>query len=85
VARLLLIDDEEPMRRAVAALLAEDGHEVIAEAGDGREALALLAEGCDPDVILLDLQMPVMNGWEFLSALHDGAEFVPPIVVGRAV
>jgi CheY-like chemotaxis protein len=81
VARLLLIDDEEPTRRAVAALLAEDGHEVIAEASDGREALALLADGCEPDVIILDLQMPVMNGWEFLAALHDGADSVPPVVV----
>ena len=69
------------MRKAIATLLAEDGHEVIAEASDGREALALLADGCEPDVIVLDLQMPVMNGWEFLAALHDGADSVPPVVV----
>jgi CheY-like chemotaxis protein len=78
---VLLIDDDEPTRRLLAAVLREDGHDVIAEASNGREALELLADGCDPDVIILDLYMPVMDGWEFLAALEDAADPVPPIVV----
>ncbi|MFD3451819.1 response regulator [Streptomyces sp. NPDC058691] len=60
--RVLIVDDQALMRAGFRALLdAEDGIEVVAEAADGREAVAL-AERHVPDVVLLDIQMPVLDG-----------------------
>ncbi|ORT54886.1 response regulator transcription factor [Streptomyces sp. CB03238] len=60
--RVIVVDDHTVMRAGVIALLAaEDGIDVIGEAGDGRAALALV-ERCDPDVALVDLRMPVLDG-----------------------
>lgn len=60
--RVLLADDHDLFRAGLRALLADlEGFEVVAEAGDGREALRLLAE-VHPDLILMDLMMPGLNG-----------------------
>src|SRR5215218_1283111 len=60
--RILLVDDNAIVRRGIASLLAEaDGLEVVGEAADGREAIAL-AERLRPDVVCLDVRMPVMDG-----------------------
>ena len=60
--RILLVDDNAIVRRGIASLLAEaDGLEVVGEAADGREAIAL-AEELRPDVVCLDVRMPVMDG-----------------------
>ncbi|MDL4815662.1 response regulator [Actinomadura opuntiae] len=60
--RVILVDDHTVMRAGVAALLAgEPGIEIAGEAGDGREAVAL-AERLRPDVALVDLRMPVLDG-----------------------
>ncbi len=62
--RVLLADDHDLFRAGVRALLHNlDGIEVVAEAGDGREALRLL-ERHRPDVVLMDLMMPNLNGLE---------------------
>ncbi len=63
--RVVVVDDEEDLRDLVVALLATLGFESVGYA-DGRAALAELRRpGCRPDVILLDLEMPGMTGWEF--------------------
>ena len=60
--RILLVDDNAIVRRGIASLLAEaDGLEVVGEAADGREAIAK-AEELRPDVVCLDVRMPVMDG-----------------------
>ncbi|MBY8851769.1 response regulator transcription factor, partial [Saccharothrix sp. MB29] len=60
--RVLLVDDQPLIRSGFRALLdAEDDIEVVAEAGDGREGLALAREHL-PDVALVDVQMPVLDG-----------------------
>ncbi|MEU6346759.1 response regulator transcription factor [Streptomyces sp. NPDC046977] len=60
--RVLIVDDQALMRAGFRALLdAEEGIEVVAEAADGQEAVAL-AERHVPDVVLLDIQMPVLDG-----------------------
>ncbi|MCX5113360.1 response regulator transcription factor [Streptomyces sp. NBC_00378] len=60
--RVVVVDDHTVMRAGVVALLAgEDGIEIVGEAGDGRDALDLVARH-DPDVALVDLRMPVLDG-----------------------
>ena len=63
---ILLVDDDAGVRESLAAMLRHEGHEVIT-ARDGEQALGLLRKGPLPDVILLDLMMPVLSGWEFLD------------------
>ncbi len=63
---ILVIEDHELARRALATLLSTMGYEVV-EAANGREALVTLATEARPDVILLDLVMPIMDGWEFMK------------------
>jgi DNA-binding NarL/FixJ family response regulator len=64
VIRVLLVDDQPLLRRGFRALLdAEDDIEVVAEAADGEESLALIKEHV-PDIALIDIQMPVMDGIE---------------------
>jgi DNA-binding response OmpR family regulator len=69
--RILVVDDDPLLRSSVAAILAEEGYEVDL-AGDGIDALAKIEER-RPDVILLDVLMPRMNGKALLEALHSSA------------
>jgi CheY-like chemotaxis protein len=68
MAKLLVVDDEPAIRLLMQAILAQEGHEVET-AADGLEALAAV-ERSIPDVILLDLMMPNMDGWRFLEELR---------------
>ncbi|MEM8996294.1 MAG: response regulator transcription factor [Acidobacteriota bacterium] len=69
--RVLLVDDHALVRRGLAALLEVDGgYEVVAEAGNGAEALELITEA-RPDVVLLDLSMPELDGLETLRRLRS--------------
>jgi CheY-like chemotaxis protein len=61
---ILLVQDDALTREAMALLLGAAGYAIVC-AGNGREALARLGEGERPWLILLDLEMPVMDGWEF--------------------
>jgi len=70
---VLVVDDEPFVRVSLASLRAweEDGFEFLREAANGREALAVLADHPEIDLVLVDLSMPVMNGIEFLRRLPD--------------
>jgi CheY-like chemotaxis protein len=82
---VLLVDDDVDMRFALHCLLEVEGYQVL-DAGDGREALAVLASGARPCLVLLDLMMPTMNGWEVLDALRaSGALTALPVVLVSAV
>ena len=63
---LLIVEDQVVIRDALVELLGEDGREIVT-ASDGQEAFDRLMETPRPCVILLDLMMPRMNGWEFLK------------------
>jgi two-component system chemotaxis response regulator CheB len=81
--RILLVDDAAAVRRLVAGALNRDpALEVIGTAADGRMALARLAE-LQPDVVLLDLEMPVMDGLETLAALRKTHPRLPVIMFSR--
>jgi DNA-binding NarL/FixJ family response regulator len=69
--RILLADDHAIVRRHVRnILLAQEGWEVCAEAATGREAVALTAEE-HPDLVVLDLSLPGLNGMEAARLIHD--------------
>lgn len=61
---ILIVEDDEDLREMMAQLLTLEGFNASTVA-NGREALEYLRQGDKPDVILLDLMMPVMDGWEF--------------------
>jgi CheY-like chemotaxis protein len=64
VARILVIDDDEDIRDVVQLVLGQAGHQVRC-AENGRVALDMVADS-EPELILLDMRMPVMDGWEFM-------------------
>ncbi len=66
--RVMLVDDRSLMRDGVASLLRSQGHEVAGEASNGQEALDMVAE-VNPDLILMDIRMPVMGGLEATRAI----------------
>lgn len=83
--RVLLVEDNAGIREPPAELLAMKGHDVL-QAGNGREALALLRQRPLPGLILLDLMMPVMDGWAFLAEKERDATLAPiPVVIMSAV
>jgi two-component system chemotaxis response regulator CheY len=80
--RILVVEDDTDIRETVAELLMEEGYQVQT-ATSGRDALDRLATAATlPDVILLDLMMPIMDGWTFYDHLQREARWaVLPIVV----
>ena len=78
---VLVIDDDLPLRGMVAAALRHHGFQVLlaGDGGEGQRALKIH----HPDVILLDLAMPNVNGWDFLQRLQETGHLgrVPIIVV----
>jgi len=71
--RVVIADDHMVVRQGIRGILEEvDGLEVVAEAGDGDEALAMVAEH-EPDVVVVDVNMPAKTGLEVTKALRDDA------------
>ncbi len=79
---ILVVDDDEAILDIVEMTLDEEGYHVT-RAQDGSEALRAL-ESLDPDLILLDMRMPVMNGWEFAETYRQRFHHRSPIVVMTA-
>ncbi len=73
MALVFVIEDEPDLREVLRRNLELDGHEA-AVAADGAEALAALASGLRPDLVLLDLSMPGLDGWEVLRRLKASPE-----------
>src|SRR5262245_47519322 len=79
---ILVVEDHHSARTALTRLLSSTGYDVV-EAPNGSDALAQLATGPRPDLILLDLMMPVMDGWEFMKRQRRDWHLctIPTIVV----
>ncbi len=80
--RVLIVDDDEAVRTAVAEVLCEEGFDVRIADG-GRRALAVLGEDDPPALVLLDLMMPDVNGWQVLEAMRSslGLAAIPVVVL----
>ena len=84
--KILLVDDDEGMLAALGDLLSMDGY-MVQTAANGEEALSLLRNSDHfPDLIILDLFMPVLDGWQFLARReHDPRlKRIPVMVVSAA-
>ena len=82
---ILLVDDDPGVRRSIARFLEFEGF-VVVEAGNGLEALTYLRTGAGASVIVLDLRMPVMDGWAFRreQRLDPRLEHIPVVVMSGA-
>src|SRR5690554_5197450 len=79
--RVCLVDDQTLVRQGIRSLLALDGGiEVVAEAVDGRQAVEMIPAAA-PDVVLMDMRMPVMSGLEALQALSAAGTLPPTIIL----
>lgn len=73
--KILLVDDSATMRRIQKTQLAGLGISEVVEAGDGNAALDVLRDNMPVDIVLLDWNMPVMDGLTFLKQIRDQAEY----------
>jgi CheY-like chemotaxis protein len=80
--RVLVVDDDVDQRALLSTALTDEGFEVL-EAGNGQQAIDLLLHGDEPQVILLDLVMPVSSGWDVLSVVRTYIRLrrIPVIIV----
>lgn len=85
MAKLLLVDDAMFMRAALKKIVEESGHTVIAEAGTGKEAIEQYA-ATKPDIILMDITMPDMDGIEATTLImkeHPEAKIIMVSAMGQ--
>jgi CheY-like chemotaxis protein len=84
-ATILIIDDDVGSRKALAEVLTDEGYSV-ATASDGGDGLTYLREGHRPKVILLDLMMPGLDGWDFRAEQKRDAALraIPVIAISAA-
>lgn len=85
MAKVLVVDDEPAIRDVLTALLQDEGYDVVTSS-DGRQALDLLAAE-RPDLIILDIMMPIMDGHEVYRRIRERPEWIrkPVIMMSAAV
>lgn len=78
---VVLVDDEELLRRGIRLILEGAGDiEVVGEASNGRDGVALVTE-CRPDLVLMDIRMPVMDGIEAVKKLKSAVPDIPVVML----
>lgn len=83
-ARVLVVDDDAAIRRMIVAALRREGTYAFLEAANGKDALDLM-RGEHPDVVVLDLMMPILSGWDVLrERSHDASIRKIPIILVSA-
>ena len=83
MTRVLVVDDDAGIRRLVRIILTDAGYEVR-EAEDGQKALALIHDEEAPAILLLDLNMPVMDGWELFHRLEQDSTRPLTIIISSS-
>lgn len=78
--RLVLVEDDRGVREALRDLLTDSEFDVIGEAGNGREGVQLALD-LDPDVVLMDLRMPVMGGLEATRQIKDRRPAIQVVIL----
>jgi CheY-like chemotaxis protein len=82
---VLVVDDDDDIRESFRDLLERNGH-AVAEARNGSEAISYLRSEPTPSLVLLDLMMPILNGWQVLEVLEsEGWLATLPVTVISAV
>jgi CheY-like chemotaxis protein len=81
-APILVVDDDESIRQTVSEILEVEGY-LVAAAANGEEALERV-EQAQPALVLLDMRMPVMDGWGFARALRERGIKLPILVMTAA-
>src|SRR5918993_376337 len=82
-ANVLIVEDERVSRRALAALMSASGYETEA-AASAEEALSAVEAGVHPDIALVDLDLPGMNGLDFIGQLTELDPAVFPVLITAA-
>jgi CheY-like chemotaxis protein len=79
---ILLVEDESDTRDNLKFLIESEGY-VVTTAPDGREAFELMCRGAPPDLVVLDLLLPQMTGWELLAEMRKVERFskIPVVVI----
>jgi DNA-binding NarL/FixJ family response regulator len=80
MTRVLVVDDQELVRAGLRAILEASGVDVVGEAGDGTAAVRLAAE-TQPEVVLMDVRMPVLDGIEATRRIRSGGAGAPRVLV----
>lgn len=80
--RVLVVDDDPDIRALLVSVLSDDGYDAAA-AADGREALDMLGSW-SADLVVLDLMMPVMDGWTFARRMREEKRDVPIVILSAA-
>ena len=82
MSKILVVDDMAVIREPIAAALRSNGYEAVC-AGDGKEALTLVRQSPPPDLIVLDLRLPILDGVGFMRVLRSYLRWqhIPVIVV----
>lgn len=83
MAKILIVDDSKTSRKILRNILTENGHEVIGEAINGKEAIERHTE-LQPDITTMDITMPVMDGLEALKGIMDNNKNSKIIMVTAA-
>lgn len=78
--KVLIVDDHPPIRLAVKVLLESEGYEIVAEARDGADAIQKTRE-LKPDVVILDIGLPKLDGLEVISRMRDEHEPVKIVML----
>ncbi|HEY1390736.1 MAG TPA: response regulator [Ktedonobacterales bacterium] len=86
MARILIVEDEAPLRHIVARNLERRGHHVIESASAAEAGNALRTQGSSKcDLILLDVNLPDATGWDVLRQMSDSAGAAPKVIVMTAL
>ena len=83
MAKILIVEDEKPINQLMKQNLVLQGHQVV-QAFDGEEALEKLDERADYDLVILDIQLPKMSGFEILDKLKEEKKEIPNIILVSA-